>query len=87
MLLLLFFSAATAAAPLRMSSLQTIEGNLYLDLNAGPDAMGSYVPGGSDESVLTFLYTVSEGDGTPDLDTNGQNSVVVPDGSSIKACK
>lgn len=40
--------------------------------------------GGSSDGVLTFLYTVSEGDGTADLDTDGQNSLVVPEGSSIK---
>lgn len=46
--------------------------------------MGLYVSGGSSDGVLTFLYIISEGDGTPDLDTNDQNSLVVPDGSSIK---
>ncbi|CAN0537599.1 unnamed protein product, partial [Ectocarpus sp. 12 AP-2014] len=48
-----------------------------------PEVVGVYVSGSSSDGVLTFLYTVSEGDATPDLDTDGQNSVVVPEGSSV----
>lgn len=64
---------------------QTVTGTIFLELNAGPEVVGVYVSGGSsDEGVLMFLYTISEGDATPDLDTDGQNSVVVPEGSSIR---
>lgn len=67
---------------------QTVTGTIFLELNAGPEVVGVYVSGvGSDDGVLTFLYTVSEGDATPDLDTDGQNSVVVPEGSSIRVSR
>lgn len=33
---------------------------------------------------MSFLYSVSEGDSTDDLDTNGQNSLVLPEGAAIK---
>ncbi|CAM9804617.1 unnamed protein product, partial [Scytosiphon promiscuus] len=56
----------------------------FLELNAGPDAAGLYISGGSSEGVLTFLYVVTEGDGTFDLDTDGQNSLVFPGGSFIQ---
>lgn len=64
--------------------LQNVEGILSLELNAGANAVGLYVSGGSSRGVLTFLYTVSEGDSTTDLDTDGQNALVVPEGSTIE---
>lgn len=67
--------------------LQNVEGAPILELNSGPEAVGLYLSGGSSDGVLTFLYSISEGDSTPDLDTNGQNSLVVPEGSSIKVRK
>ncbi|CAM9210897.1 unnamed protein product [Ectocarpus sp. 13 AM-2016] len=69
-----------------LSTPVTVTGTIFLELNAGPEVAGVYVSdGSSDDGVLTFLYTVSEGDATPDLDTDGQNSVVVPEGSSIRS--
>lgn len=63
---------------------QNVEGTPILELNSGSDAVGLYVSGGSSYGVLTFLYTISEGDSTSDLDTNGENSLLIPEGSSIK---
>ncbi|CAM9340464.1 unnamed protein product, partial [Hapterophycus canaliculatus] len=62
-----------------------IGGTPFLELNAGLDAAGLYVYGGSSEGVLTFLYIVSEGDGTLNLDTDGPNSLVFPEGSYIQS--
>lgn len=63
---------------------QNVEGVPRLELNAGADAVGLYVSGGSSDGVLTFLYTVSDGDNTPDLDTDGQNALVLLEGSTIE---
>ena len=43
-----------------------------------------YVHGGESDGVLWFLYTISEGERAGDLDTSGQNSLVIPEGASIK---
>lgn len=62
---------------------QAVQGTPTLKLNSGPDAKALYLHGGGNDSVLTFLYTVSEGQSTLDLDTDGRNALSTPDGSSI----
>lgn len=62
---------------------QTIEGRPILQLNAGPNAVATYTDGGGD-GVLSFLYTVSAVDETVDLDTDGDNALVVPQGGAIQ---
>ena len=64
-------------------TLQEVEGTPFLDLNAGPNATAVYAYGGESDGVLSFLYTVSEGEKSGDLDTSGQNAFVVPEGASI----
>lgn len=51
-------------------------------LNAGPEAFAAYVSGGS-EGIMSFLYTVSLGDRSRHLDTDGENSLAIPDGASM----
>lgn len=52
-------------------------------LNAGPNAIAEYVSGGND-GVLTFLYTVSPGDESEDLDADGKHALVIPTDASIE---
>lgn len=62
---------------------QTVEGLPVLELNAGPNAVAIYKYGGSD-GVMSFLYTVSAVDETDDLDTYGENALVIPEGAAIQ---
>lgn len=79
-----FMFSSVALKKILLSLRQNVEGTPILELNSGPDAVGLYVSGGSSDGVLTFLYTISEGDSTADLDTSGENSLLTPGGSSIK---
>lgn len=61
-----------------------MEGYPLLRLNAGPEAFAVYSSSGSDDEVLSFLYTVSAGDQTRDLDVDGEHSLVVPERAAIQ---
>lgn len=63
--------------------MKVVEGTPLLRLNAAASAFATYVSGGS-AGVLSFLYAVSEGDETSDLDLAGATALVVPAGAAIK---
>lgn len=65
-------------------NVQEITGTPLLELNAGVDAVATYVFGGRGDGVLSFLYTILEGEATQDLDTRGQNSLMIPDGAVME---
>ena len=60
----------------------TVNGPLYLELDAGPNAVAAY-QNGSGSRTLNFTYKVSEGDSTPDLNYRSTGSLVL-NGGSIK---
>ncbi|SDL79491.1 hypothetical protein SAMN04487898_12532, partial [Pedobacter sp. ok626] len=65
------------------SEIVNVSGTPKLNLNSGANASAIYVSG-TGSSTLTFNYTIAAGENSSDLDYAAVNSLLIPNGATIK---